>query len=203
MARAGRIILQRVISMQPVFTPASFVKAKLFREPIYREDAELWLTLRGQQDEIRYYFRQIGQELVLDEGEGYAFIRQIDTEDTEPVPRLVQRRSLSYMATLLAACLREEFLRFDASPGDSARLVMTRDELRNLIIDFLRDSTNQVRDITRLDRAIQQLVELGFLRSLAPDENRFEVMRIVKARIGPSELEEIKQRLLRHAQSGP
>ena len=187
--------------MQPVFTPASFVKAKLFREPIYREDSELWLTLRAEQDDIRYYFRQIGQELVLDEGEGYAFIRQIDTEDAAPVPRLIQRRPLSYMATLLAACLREELLRFDASPGDSTRLVMTRDELRNLIIDFLRDSTNQVRDITRLDRAIQQLAELGFVRSLAPDENRFEVMRIVKARIGPSELEEIKQRLLRHAQS--
>jgi hypothetical protein len=44
---------------------------------------------------------------------------------------------------------------------------------------------------------------LGFLRALGPaDENRFEVMRIVKARIGPAELEQIKQRLLRHAQSG-
>jgi hypothetical protein len=190
-------------TMQPAFSPASFVKAKLLREPIYREDAELWPTLRAQQDEIRHYFRQIGQELVLDEGEGYAFIRQLEIEGDERVPRLVQRHSLSYMATLLAACLREEFLRFDASPGDSTRLVMTRDELRNLIIDFLRDSTNQVRDITRLDRAIQQLAELGFLRTLGPvDENRFEVMRIVKARIGPAELEEIKQRLLSHAQSG-
>jgi hypothetical protein len=190
-------------TMQPVFTPASFVKAKLLREPIYREDADLWPILRAQQDEIRHYFHQIGQELVLDEGEGYAFIRQLDIEGDERVPRLVHRRPLSYRATLLAVCLREEFLRFDASPGDSARLVMTRDELRNLIIDFFRDSTNQVRDIVNLDRAIQQLAELGFLRTLAPeDENRFEVMRILKARIGPSELAQIKQRLLRHAQSG-
>jgi hypothetical protein len=107
------------------------------------------------------------------------------------------------MSTLLAACLREEFLRFDAAPGDSTRLVKTRDELRNFIIDFLRDSTNQVRDVARLDRAIQQLVDLGFLRPLgSAEQNTFEVMRIVKARIGPAELEEIKQRLLRHAQSG-
>lgn len=187
----------------PAFTAASFVKAKLFREPIYREDDELWLTLRGQQDEIRHYFRQIGQELVLDEGEGYAFIRQLEIEGEERVPRLVQRHPLSYLSTLLAACLREEFLRFDAAPGDSTRLVMSRDELRNLIVDFLRDSTNQVRDVARLDRAMQQLVELGFLRALGPaDENRFEVMRIIKARIGPTELEQVKQRLLRHAQSG-
>ena len=107
------------------------------------------------------------------------------------------------LATLLAACLREEFLRFDAAPRDSTRLVLSRDELRNLIVDFLRDSTNQVRDMARLDRAIQQLVELGFLRALgAADENRFEVMRILKARIGAAELEQIKQRLFRHAQPG-
>ena len=62
---------------QARFQPPSFVKAKLFREPIYREDGELWFTLRAQQEEVRHYFRQIGQELVLDEGEGYAFIRQL------------------------------------------------------------------------------------------------------------------------------
>lgn len=191
------------MNTQPSFPPASFVKATLFRQPIYREDGELWLTLRAQQDEVRHYFRQIGQELVLDEGEGYAFIRQLEMEGEERVPRLVQRHPLSYMATLLTVCLREEFLRFDAAPGDSTRLVKTREELRGFITDFLRDSTNQVRDVARLDRAIQQLAELGFLRPFGPsDENRFEVMRIVKARIGPAELEEIKQRLLRHAQSG-
>ena len=184
------------------FPDASFVKAKLFREPIYREDGELWLTVRAQQDEIRHYFKQIGQELIVDEGEGYAFIRQLEALDDERVPRLVQRHPLSYMSTLLAACLREEFLRFDAAPGDSTRLVKTRDELRNFIIDFLRDSTNQVRDVARLDRAIQQLVELGFLSPLgSAEQNAFEVMRIVKARIGAAELEEIKQRLQRHAQS--
>jgi hypothetical protein len=185
----------------PLFPPASFVKAKLFHEPVYREDGDLWLTLRAQQDEIRHYFRQIGQELILDDGEGYAFVRQLEIEGEERVPRLIQRHSLSYMATLLLVCLREEFLRFDAAPGDSTRLVKTRDELRNLIVDFLRDSTNQVRDVARLDRAIEQLAELRFLRPLGPaDENRFEVMRIVKARISPAELEEIKQRLLRHVQ---
>jgi hypothetical protein len=163
----------------------------------------MWLTIRAQQDDIRHYFRQIGQELIVDEGEGYAFIRQIEAQDEERIPRLVQRHPLSYMSTLLAACMREEFLRFDAAPGDSTRLVKTRDELRNFIIDFLRDSTNQVRDVARLDRAIQQLVDLSFLRPLgSAEQNTFEVMRIVKARIGPAELEEIKERLLRHAQSG-
>lgn len=185
------------------FPPAAFVKAKLLREPVYREDGELWLTLRGQQDEIRHYFRQIGQELVLDEGEGYAFIRQLEIEGEERIPRLLQRRALSYLATLLLTALREEFLRFDSSASDSTRLVKTRDELRNLVFDFLPETTNQVRDTAKVDAAIARLGELGFVRQLGSAErDTFEIMRIVKARLSPADLETIKQRLLKHAEPG-
>ncbi len=186
------------------FPPAAFVKAKLLREPIYREDGDLWLTVHGpQQDEIRHYFRQIGQELVVDEGEGYAFIRQLEIEGEERVPRLVQRRPLSYLATLLLTALREELLRFDASASDSTRLVKTRDELRNLVVDFLPETTNQVQDTARIDTAIARLVELGFLRQLGTAErDTFEVMRIIKARLAVVDLEGIRNRLLNHAEPG-
>jgi hypothetical protein len=188
---------------QTNFPPATFVKAKLLREPVYREDGELWLTLRAQHDEIRHYFRQIGQELVLDEGEGYAFIRQLEIEGEDRIPRLVQRRALSYLATLLLVALREEFLRFDSSASDSTRLVKTRDELRNLVADFLSETTNQVRDTARVDAAIARLGELGFVRQIGSAErDTFEVMRIVKARLSPADLEAIKQRLLNHAEPG-
>lgn len=186
------------------FPSSSFVKAKLLKEPIYREDGDLWLTVHGpQQDEIRHYFRQIGQELVVDEGEGYAFIRQLEIEGEERVPRLVQRRPLSYLATLLLTALREEFLRFDASASDSTRLVKTREELRNLVADFLPETTNQVRDTAKVDAAISRLVELGFISQLgAAERDTFEIMRIVKARLAPADLEAIKQRLLKHAEPG-
>lgn len=190
-------------NQQVNFPPSAFVKAKLLREPIYREDGELWLTLRAQHDEIRHYFRQIGQELVLDEGEGYAFIRQLEIEGEDRIPRLTQRRALSYLATLLLAGLREEFLRFDSAAGDSTRLVKTRDELRNIVADFLPETTNQVRDTARVDAAIARLGDLGFVRQFgAAERDSFEVMRIVKARLSPADLEAIKQRLLNHAEPG-
>ena len=189
---------------ETAFPPVAFVKARLFREAVYREDAEDWLTLRGHFDEIRRYFRDIGQELVFDEAEGYAFIRQLEFEGEERVPRLVQRRPLSYAATLLLVMLREEFLRFDAAPGDSTRLVKTRAELRNLVADFFPESTNQVRDTGRIDAALKSLADLGFVRPLdaGPDQDAFEVMRLVKARIAPADLETIKNRLRSHAQPG-
>ena len=204
MARSARTVLQAMTAPTPNFTPAAFAKAKLLREPIYREDGELWATVHGpQRPEIAHYFRQIGQELVVDESEGYAFIRQLEAESDERIPRLIQRRPLSYLATLLLAALREEFLRFDSASDDSTRLVKTRDELRNLVADFLPETTNQVRDAAKVDAAIARLMELGFVRQLgAAERDTFEVMRIVKARLAPADLVAIKERLLNHAEPG-
>ena len=135
---------------------------------------------------------------VCDPAEGFAFLRQIQPEDdTQRVPRLVRRSALSYDATLLLVCLREEFLRFDTSAEDSRRLVRRREDLRELVGAFLRETNNQVKDVRSLDRAIDRLAELGFLGKM--DGDLFEVMRIVKARIGPAELETIRDRLRSHA----
>ena len=135
----------------------------------------------------------------MDEGEGFAFIRQLEVEGEERVPTLVQKRALSYHATLLLVCLREEFIRFDGAADDSARLVKSRLELHTLVAAFVPESTNQVRETNKVDTAINRLVELGFLRSLTGAPDNFEVMRIVKARISPNELESVKERLARHA----
>jgi hypothetical protein len=60
------------------FPERSFVLAKLLLEPIYREDSSSWEVLRAERDAIAHYFRQIGQELLIDEAEGYAFLRQME-----------------------------------------------------------------------------------------------------------------------------
>jgi hypothetical protein len=183
------------------FSERSFVLTRLIREPIYREDHTLWETLRTQRDAIAHYFREIGQELVIDEAEGYAFLRQIEIGGGDRVPRLDRRQPLSYTATLLLVCLREELARFDAAPDDSTRLVRTRQQLRELVSQFLRETNDQIRDLRRIDTAIRRAEELGFLRSFGPPEaETFEVMRILKARFGPMELQEVKERLARYVE---
>jgi len=185
------------------FPERNFVLARLLLQPIYREDGSLWEALRAERDAITHYFRQIGQELVIDEAEGYAFLRQIETEGGEVVPRVGRRQSLGYTATMLLVCLREELARFDAAPGDSTRLVRTRQELREMVSQFLRETNNQIRDVRTIDGAIRRLEELTFLRVFGPpDADTFEVMRILKARFGPSDLEQVKDRLARHAERG-
>ncbi len=185
----------------PTSIERSLVLARLLLQPVYREDGALWELLRAQRDVVGHYFRQIGQEVVIDEAEGYAFLRQIETDGNDTVPRIGRRQTLGYTATLLLVCLREELARFEASPDSSTRLVRTRQELRELVSQFLRETNNQVRDIRTIDAAIRRLEELGFLRGFGASESeRYEVMRILKARFGASELESVKERLARHAE---
>jgi hypothetical protein len=185
------------------FPERSFVLARLLVEPIYREDGPLWETLRAERDAIAHYFRQIGQEVVIDEAEGFAYLRQLEGEGGDRVPRVGRRQSLGYTATLLLVCLREELARFDAMPEDSTRLVRTRQQLRELVGQFLRETNNQVRDIRTIDVAIRRVEDLGFLRAFGPsDAETFEVMRILKARFGPGELQHVKDRLTAHVERG-
>lgn len=186
------------------FPPGAFVRAHLLREPLYLEDGELWIALlrEPERSEVANYFRQIGLELVLDEVEGFAFLRQIEPAGEERVPRLIQRRKLSYDATLLLVCLRDELNRFDAQTADQARLIRSRRDLHDLASGFLRESNNQVRDVKALDNAIEQLRTLGFLKTLPRDADQFEVRRIIKARFGAGELDAVKDKLLRHAEQG-
>ena len=177
----------------------SFVLTRLLLEPLYREDDALWQVLRAEREQVERYFRQIGQELVVDETEGYAFIRQIEPEGGERVPRVTRRQALGYTATLLLVCLREELARFDAAAEASTRLVLTRQQLRELVGQFLRETNNQIRDLRNVDAAIRRVEELGFLRHFGPSESdTYEVMRILKARLGPAELDDVKRRLATH-----
>jgi hypothetical protein len=183
------------------FSERSFVLARLLIEPIYREDGSLWESLRAERDAITHYFRQIGQEIVIDEAEGFAFLRQTEPGGGERVPRVGRRQPLGYTATLLLVCLREELARFDAASEDSTRLVRTRQQLRELVGQFLRETNNQVRDLRTIDAAIRRVEELGFLRAFgSPEAETFEIMRILKARFGPVELQDVRDRLARYAE---
>ena len=159
----------------------------LLKGVIYREEGDrLWGALLKLQARVRDYVSILGLELVLDEAEGYAFLRSrtaLAEDETAPrVPRLVARRPLSFPVSLLLALLRKKLAEFDAGGGDT-RLVLSRDDIVELIRVFLPDSSNEARLIDQIDTHINKIVELGFLRRLrvAGGPPSFEVRRILKA----------------------
>jgi hypothetical protein len=186
----------------PRFTDGAFVRAHLWKGPLYLSDGPLWTALLRERERIAAWFAETGLLLMVDEAEGFAYLRQIEQEGDEKVPRLVQKRKLTYDATLLLVCLRDELNRFDARTADQVQLVKSRRELMDLVAGFLPETTDQVRDGKKLDSAIEQLRELGFLRRLGSEgSENYEVSRVIKARFGPGELETVRDRLRSHVQS--
>ena len=87
--------------------PASFVKAHLLQGALYSEDSALWEILLQQRADVAHFLRQIGQELVLDEAEGYAFLRQIEPTDQERVPRLALAHARTAVGPIAERAHRE------------------------------------------------------------------------------------------------
>ena len=176
----------------------------LLKGVLYREnDAGLWNDLIGIQARAREYVSILGLELVIDESEGYAFLRARaeSGDDSEfELPRLVARRPLSFPLSLMLALLRKKLAEFDAGGGDT-RLVLSRDEVVEMLRVFLPDNTNEARVIDRVDAHLNRIVELGFLRrmrsegSMPGTQTAFEVRRIIKAFVDAQWLGELDARL--------
>ena len=200
-----------------VATPAlSGVVVPLLKGVVYRDnDTGLWDGLVRGQAQVRDYVAVLGLDLVLDEAEGHAFLRSRPAGDAPAdagggegperaaPPRLVARRPLSFPVSLLLALLRKKLAEFDAGGGDT-RLVLTRDEIVEMVRVFLPDSSNEARLVDRIDAHVNRVVELGFLRRMrtgptAPARTgarmTFEVRRILKAFVDAQWLAEFDTRL--------
>jgi len=170
----------------------------LMKGVVYRDcDAPLWQDLLALQARVRDYVAVLGLELMLDEAEGHAFLRTrpIAEGETE-LPRLVQRRTLSFPVSLLLALLRKKLAESDAGGGET-RLILTRDEIVELIRVFLPSGSNEAKLIDQVETHLNKIIELGFVRRLkAPGgEQAFEVRRILKAYVDAQWLVEFDQRL--------
>jgi hypothetical protein len=174
----------------------------LMKGVVYREaDAALWPDLLALQARVRDYVAVLGLELMLDEAEGYAFLRTRPAAEGEPeLPRLVQRRALSFPVSLLLALLRKKLAEFDAGGGDT-RLILSRDEIVELIRVFLPSGSNEAKLIDQMDAHLGKVIDLGFVRRLKTQGGEYEVRRILKAFVDAQWLAEFDQRLLAYRAS--
>ncbi|MCG6985274.1 MAG: DUF4194 domain-containing protein [Thiocapsa sp.] len=173
----------------------------LLKGVMYRDgDERLWGALLALQPRVRDYVAVLGLELMLDESEGYAFLKgRPDTGEDEAapkLPRLVARRPLSFPVSLLLALLRKKLAELDAG-GSDTRLVLTRDDIVELVRVFLPQSSNEARLIDQIETHINKVVELGFLRRLkaASGPASYEVRRILKAFVDAQWLADFDTRL--------
>ena len=196
-------------SIEPSAPPAvpelSQLMVQLLKGVLYRDDDErLWAGLLRLQARVREQAAVLLLDLMLDEAEGYAFLKSrpdADESDGAPrLPRLVARRPLSYPVSLMLALLRKRLAEFDAAGGDT-RLVLARDEIVELMRVFLPEGSNEARLVDQVDATISRVAELGFVRRLkpaagsGPDSGHYEVRRILKAFVDAQWLADFAARL--------
>ncbi len=183
----------------------SVLLISLLKSVLYREgDERLWGALLNLQARVRDYVAILNLDLVLDEAEGHAFLKSrpepADDDPAPRLPRLVARRPLSFPVSLLLALLRKKLAEFDAGGGDT-RLVLSRDDIVELVRVFLPGGSNDAKLVDQIEITINKVVELGFLHKLKPVGGSamglagYEVQRILKAFVDAQWLAEFDERL--------
>jgi hypothetical protein len=171
---------------------------KLLQGVLYPDDAG-WELLRTYLLEVERYFVQIGLRLEYVEGE-YAFLSQprpdqssADEEPPEILPRLIRNRSLNYHTTLLCVLLRERLIEHEAEQ-DQGLPTITRQEVYERMSHFIRDRGSQSTMQLKINGAITDAVELGYIKEMK-DKETYQIRGIVKARITAELLSELWARL--------
>jgi hypothetical protein len=179
---------------------ASLVLIQLFKGVLYQDKSpELWRDLLIFQGAVRDYFAVIGLQVLIDETEGYAFLRQRpETTNgeagTPTLPPLVQRRQLSYPVSLLCVLLRKKLIEQDAAGGET-RVILSREQIVDMMRVFLPEGSNEAKTVEQIESHLRKVVDYGFLRRLKGDEERFEVRRIIKALVDADWLGDLAEKL--------
>lgn len=173
---------------------------RLMQGVIYREaDEDTWCTLERAGASVRDHFATIGVDVAIDEDEGYAYLRtKPDEEGEDPLPRLVRRRSLTYPVSLLLVLLRKRLVEFETAGGEG-RLVLTTDQITEMLRLFQAESTNDARIVDNVETTVKKAAELGFLRLLRGHSDHWEVRRILKAYVDAQTLADFASRLREYA----
>jgi hypothetical protein len=190
----------RTISRNELSLP--LVVTHLMKGVVYRDSHEqVWQHLVQLVPRVSDYVAGVGLVVVVDEAEGYAFLKskpEDPDDDSPPIPRLIARHALSFHTSLMLALLRKKLAEFDAT-DDGYRLILSRDQIIDMMTMFMATSSNEARIVDMIDRTIGKVVELGFLRRLPKQDDQLEVRRVLKAFVDGQWLSEFDARLAEYA----
>jgi len=192
----------------PEYKDWSIVAVKLLRGVLYSDESlSDWGMLSKFRDELQSYFARIGLKLVVSETEGYAFLRQIEeddqiTEDTtagvkyQNLPRLFRRSRLNYEATMICVLLRQRLHEFDELNNlDDERCAIAEDELFEDWKKLMPEMPDEKKTKDKFDKAMNRLKEIQFIKPIGEATGRWEIRRIIKARLSLENLENLRLQL--------
>jgi hypothetical protein len=188
---------------KPSILPFTPVFIKLLKGPVEYLEKTPWEQLLQYQVELTRFLQQLGLILVLEKDDGYAYVEQLRLDEEENVAGWVRRIQLGYEESILLVLLRDMMAEFEVGESGSRELIKRRREIKEYAELFFRENPSRVKFIRDLDRLIDRAEELDFLEKVdnheLPDEHKFRIKKIIKAKVDNEILENFKQQLTEHA----
>ncbi len=168
----------------------------LFKGILYRDgNPKIWADMLKNIVSLENYFQIVGLRVYVDEAEGYAYLKQdVRDEENSDTPTLIRKQQLSYHLSLMCVLLRKKLVEQDAS-GSEFRLVLSREEIMEMMLVYSSGFSNEAKTVKQIQADINKLCDYGLLRELKGEEDRFEVMRIIKSFVDADWLVEFNQKL--------
>jgi hypothetical protein len=189
------------MSSQQKILPYTSVFIKLLKGPVEYVEKSTWERLIQYKVELTGFLLQMGLALVLDEQDGYAYIKHQPFEEDENPVSWIQRRSLTYEESVMLVLLREMMAEFEVGEATNRELIKKRREIKEYAELFFKENASRVKFLKEIDRLIDKAEENGFLdktehHELA-DEQKFRIRKIIKAKVSSEELDHFYQQLVR------
>ena len=186
--------------MMPPAVPWAGAAVRLLQGIVYHDDAgDAWESILAGVTPLSDYFARIGLLLIVNEEDGFAYLRQIAPEtlptDYPAIPKLFRSVRLTFEASLLCVLLRDELRRFEEEIHRDDRCVVLQSALLEIWQSLLPGQTDSVRANRNLGGQLRKLEELKFVRRFEKDPPSWEVRRILKARLPLEELESLRAEL--------
>ena len=183
-------------------TPYSIAIVKLLKGIVDRS-SNVWDDIINYQIEIQDYISKIGLELIVKKDDGFAFVKQFEDDEGKTLG-LVQRQQIGFERSIVLVVLRQSLEEFDNNPTQLAsEKFITNAEIKDELELFLPEGYNKLKFQKDLNKHIEKVVKLGYLKEVSRKENetRYQIHRIVKEKITPDILQEFKTKLQAYVES--
>ncbi|MEM1123274.1 MAG: DUF4194 domain-containing protein, partial [Bacteroidota bacterium] len=176
---------------------------KLLRGTVDKDD-KVWSDILHYRDDIQAYINQIGLELILQEDDGYALVRQFEIDEDGRTIGLVSRRQVGFEISVILVLLRQIMEEFEvnAVAVQTNEKIIYKSELKEEIELFLPEKYNRIRFLKELDTYIRRIVDLGYLKEIAgyPEDPRYRIHKMIKEKITIDTLNDFKEKLRAYVQ---
>ncbi|MCP5053564.1 MAG: DUF4194 domain-containing protein [bacterium] len=186
----------------PNIIPYARAVVRLLQGVVYNDDP-FWKDILQNQLNISEYLEKIGIELVVDQPDGYAYIKQIPLDDEGSTVGLVRRMPMTYEASLVCIFLREKLDDFDIGDHLNYRCLVSHAQLKEDMELFFKEKANFKKFLRNMDKHIRKVMDYGFLKlhrqGEKDDDNLYEIKRIIKAKISSDQIESFRQKMEEYA----